>query len=81
VGYVVSKENFNIKISSRVLPNCAMWAFFYSCKGCKQHQWHHVQGEVHSLHKLDKHYYGLFGFMLMNEKVSDQLTKYPEACE
>ena len=50
-------------------------------KDAKKHQWHHVQGEIHSLHKLDKHYYGMFGFMLMNEKISDQLTKYPEACE
>ena len=50
-------------------------------KDAKQHQWRHLQGEVNSLHKLDKHYYGLFGFMLLNEKISDELTKYPEACE
>ena len=50
-------------------------------KDAKKHQWRHVQGEINSLHKLDKHYYGMFGFMLMNEKISDQLTKYPEACE
>ena len=50
-------------------------------KDAKKHQWHHVQGEINSLQKLDKHYYGMFGFMLINEKISDQLTKYPEACE
>ena len=33
-----------------------------------------MQGEINSLHKLDKHYYGLFGFMLLNEKISDELT-------
>ena len=43
-------------------------------KDAKKHQWRRVQGEINSLHKLDKHYYGLFGFMLMNENVSDQLT-------
>ena len=26
-------------------------------------QWKHVQGEVNSIHKLDRHYYGLFGFL------------------
>ena len=39
------------------------------------------RGKINSLHKLDKHYYGLFGFMLLNEKIRDELTKYPEACE
>ena len=47
----------------------------------KKHQWRHVQGEVNALHKLDKHCYKFFGFMLMNEKVSDQLTKHPDACK
>ena len=50
-------------------------------KDARKHQWRHIQGEVNSLHKLDRHYYGLFGFMLMNEKVSDELTKHPDACE
>ena len=50
-------------------------------KDAKKHQWRHVQGEINSLHKLDRHYYGLFGFMMMNEKVSDQLTEHPDACE
>ena len=50
-------------------------------KDAKQHQWRHVQGEVNALHKLDKHYYGLFGFMMMNVKISDHMTKYPESCE
>ena len=50
-------------------------------KDAKKHQWRHIQGEVNALHKLDKHYYGLFGFMLMNEKVSVKLIKHPDACE
>ena len=45
------------------------------------HQWHHIQGEVNALHKLDKHYYGLFGFMLMNENLTSKLTKHSEAYE
>ena len=48
-------------------------------KDAKKHQWRHVQCENNSLHKLDRYYYGLFGFMMMNEKVSDQLTKHPDA--
>ena len=47
----------------------------------KKHQWRHIQGEVNALHKLDRHYYGLFGFMLINEPISDDSVKYPEACE
>ena len=38
-------------------------------------------GKVNSLHKPYKHYYGVFDFMLMNEKISDLLTKCPEAFE
>ena len=55
--------------------------FSTTVKDAKQHQWRHMQGEINSLHKLDKHYYGMFGFMMMNEKVSEQLTQHPEACE
>ena len=50
-------------------------------KDAKMHQWRHVQGEINSLHKLDKHYYGIFGFMLLKENISDQMTKHPDACE
>ena len=55
--------------------------FLTIVKDAKMHQWCHVQGEINSLHKLDKHYYGIFGFMLLNEKISDQMTNYPDACE
>ena len=58
---------------------CAL--FSTTVKDAKQHQWKHVQGEVNSLHKLDKHYYGMFGFLMLNDKVKEHLTKYPEAAE
>ena len=58
---------------------CAL--FSTTVKDAKQHQWKHVQGEVNSLHKLDKHYYGMFGFLMLNDKVKEHLTKYPEATE
>ena len=31
-------------------------------------QWNHVQGEVNDTHKLDRHYYGLFGFLACNKQ-------------
>ena len=31
-------------------------------------QWKHVQGEVNAIHKLDRHYYGLFGFLACKEE-------------
>ena len=36
--------------------------FSTTIKDAKRHQWQHIQGEVNALHKLDKHYYGMFGF-------------------
>ena len=32
--------------------------FSTTVKDAKKHQWRHIQGEVNSLHKLDRHYYG-----------------------
>lgn len=55
--------------------------FSTTVKDAKQHQWKHVQGEVNSLHKMDKHYYGMFGFLMLNDKVKEHLTKYPQAAE
>ena len=55
--------------------------FSTTVKDAKQHKWRHMQGEINSLHKLDKHYYGMFGFMMMNEQVNEQLTQHPEASE
>ena len=60
---------------------CGLFSTVVKDAKLKMHQWRHIQGEINSLHKLDKHYYGLFGFMLMNEKVNDQLTKHPDAFE
>jgi len=31
-------------------------------------QWKHVQGEVNAIHKLDRHYYGIFGFLACKEE-------------
>ena len=55
--------------------------FSTTVKDAKRHQWRHIQGEVNALHKLDRHYYGLFGFLLINEDLSDKFVKYPEAYE
>ena len=55
--------------------------FSTTVKDAKQHQWKHIQGEVNSLHKMDKHYYGMFGFLMLNDKVKEHLTKYPQAAE
>ena len=38
--------------------------FSTTVKDAKRHQWRHIQGEVNTLHKLDRHYYGMFGFLM-----------------
>ena len=48
--------------------------FSTTIKDAKRHQWQHIQWEVNALHKLDKHYYGMFGFLLINEKISANLS-------
>ena len=50
--------------------------FSTTVKDAKKHQWRHIQGEVNALHKLDKHYYGMFGFLMINEQISEKPTKY-----
>ena len=30
---------------------------------------------------MDKHYYGMFGFLMLKDQVKDHLTKYPQAAE
>ena len=55
--------------------------FSTTVRDAKKHQWRHIQGEVNALHKLDKHYYGMFGFLMINEQISEKLTKYAGACE
>ena len=55
--------------------------FSTTIKDAKKHQWRHIQGEVNALHKLDRHYYGMFGFLMINETITEKLTKYSETCE
>ena len=55
--------------------------FSTTVKDAKKHQWRHIQGEVNALHKLDRHYYGMFGFLMINEEITERLTKYSGACE
>ena len=38
-------------------------------------------GTVNALHKLDRHYYGMFGFLMINKEITEKLTKYSGACE
>lgn len=42
--------------------------FSTTVKDADPSAFHHMQGEINALHKLDKHYYGLFGFYAINEK-------------
>ena len=78
---VYPQEILSLKNQTECCQISLCGVFSTVVKDAKQHQWRHMQGKINSLHKLDKHYYGLFGFMLLNEKISDELTKYPEACE
>ena len=55
--------------------------FSTTVKDAKMHQWRHIQGEVNALHKLDRHYYGMFGFLMINKEITETLTKYSDACE
>ena len=49
--------------------------FSTTIKDAKKHQWRHILGEVNALHKLDKHYYGMFGFLMINNEITEKLTK------
>ena len=42
-------------------------------------QWKHVQGEVNAIHKLDRHYYGLFGFLACREEGIVASSDNPQA--
>ena len=55
--------------------------FSTTVKDAKKHQWRRIQGEVNALHKLDKHYYDMFGFLMINGQISEKFTKYAGACE
>ena len=63
------------------MPSSSMWKISTTVKDAKKHQWWHIQGEVNALHKLDWHYYGIFGFLMINETITEKLTKYSGACE
>ena len=39
-------------------------------------QYHHVIGEVNSIHKLDRHFHGMFGFLAMKE---DDINDNPDS--
>ena len=54
--------------------------FSTTVKDAKKHQWQHIR-EVNALHKLDRHDYGMFGFLMVNEEITERLTKYSGACE
>ena len=36
---------------------------------------------MNALHKLDRHYYGIFRFLMINEEITKRLTKYSGAHE
>ena len=41
--------------------------------------WHHVQGEVNTTHKLDKHFYGMFGFLAVKDEDINVFCDNPES--
>ena len=55
--------------------------FSTTVKNAKKHQWQHIRGEVNALHKLGRHYYGTFGSLMINEEITERLTKYSGACK
>ena len=42
-------------------------------------QWHHIQGEVNAIHKLDRHYYGMFGFLASKDNSINGYSPNPES--
>ena len=42
-------------------------------------EWRHVQGEVNTTHKLDRHYYGIFGFLTVKDEDIDVFSDNPES--
>ena len=55
--------------------------FSTTIKDAQRYQWQHIQGEVNALHKLDKHYYGMLGFLLINEKVPARISNSSDSYE
>ena len=50
--------------------------FSNTVKKASMSQYHHLQGEINAIQKLDRHYYGLFGFLAVKD--SDIFTKSPD---
>ena len=42
-------------------------------------QWHHIQGEINAIHKLDCHYYGMFGFLASKDNSINAYSPNPES--
>ena len=42
-------------------------------------QWHHIQGEINAIHKLDRHYYGMFGFLASKDNSINAYSPNPES--
>ena len=82
VIYLYTSGKWHVQMKNQVeCSQIALCGLFSTVvKDAKKHQWRHIQGEVNSLHKLDRHYYGLFGFMLMNEKIGDKTPRFLRTC-
>ena len=55
-----------------------MWAFL-TVKDAGVSQWHHIQGEINAIHKLDRHYYGMFGFLASKNNSINAYSPNPES--
>ena len=50
--------------------------FSDTVKKATMSQYHHIQGEINAIKKLDRHFYGLFGFMAVKD--SDIFSQSPD---
>ena len=53
-----------------------MWSVSETVKKTSMSRYHHLQSEINAITKLDRHDYGLFGFMTVND--SDISTHSPD---
>lgn len=56
---------------------CTM--FCTTVKDASFSEWRHVQGEVNTTHKLDRHYYGIFGFLAVRDEDINLFSDNPES--
>ena len=42
-------------------------------------QWHHIQGEINAIHKLDRYYYGMFGFLASKDNSINAYSPNPKS--